>query len=149
MKTRDIVHKSQKCSQNEHGICEGVIIETIDGSKITKICECQCHDSIYQLVRRMQISNSQPWVSAWLWFFNNQVLSAWILPLNLSFYVTIETLIVWHKSSVITVILVIVNGAWTFCDKACHSNKWIYTNGTNDYILNVSGAHKLNCGPIL
>ena len=153
MKTKDIVHKSQKCSQNEHGICEGVIIETIDGSKITKICECQCHDSIYQLVRRMQISNSLPWVIVHdCDFFNNQVLCAllnlfWILPLN--FDVTIETLIVWHKSSVITLTLVIVNGAWTFCDKACHSNKWIYTNGTNDYILNVSGAHKLNCGPIL
>ena len=49
-----------KRAQNEHGICEGVIIETIDGSKITKICECQCYDSIYQLVRRMQISNTQP-----------------------------------------------------------------------------------------
>jgi hypothetical protein len=60
MKTKDIVHKSHKCAQNEHGICEGVIIEIIEGSKITKICECQCHDSIYQLVRRMQISNSQP-----------------------------------------------------------------------------------------
>jgi hypothetical protein len=33
------------------------------------------------------------------------------LPLNLSFDVTIETLIVLHKSSVITVTLVIVNGA--------------------------------------
>jgi hypothetical protein len=60
MKTKDIVNKSRKCAQNDHGICEGVIIGTIDGSKITKICECQYHDSIYQLVRRMQISNTQP-----------------------------------------------------------------------------------------
>jgi hypothetical protein len=53
------VHKSEKCAQNEHGICEGATIETINGSQTTKMCECQCHDNIYQLVRRMQISNSQ------------------------------------------------------------------------------------------
>ena len=150
MKTKDIVHKSQKCSQNEHGICEGVIIETIDGSKITKICECQCHDSVYQLVRRMQISNSQPWVIVHdCDFFNNQVLCVllnlfWILPLNLSFDVTIQT-----KSSVISITFVIVNGAWIFYEKAHHSNKWIYTEWYRWIYTNVSGAHKLNCGPIL
>ena len=54
-----IVDKSEKCIQNEHGSCEGAIIETINGSQKTKICECQCHNSMYQLVRRMQASNSQ------------------------------------------------------------------------------------------
>lgn len=53
------MHKSEECIQNEHGICEGITIRTIDGAQITKICECQCHDSMYQLVRRMQIPNSQ------------------------------------------------------------------------------------------
>jgi hypothetical protein len=54
-----IVHKSEKCVQNEHGMCEGATIESNNYSKTTKMCECQCHDSMYQLVRRMQISNSQ------------------------------------------------------------------------------------------
>ena len=56
---RYIVHKSEKCVQNEHGMCEGATIESNNDSKTTKMCECQCHDSMYQLVRRMQISNSQ------------------------------------------------------------------------------------------
>jgi hypothetical protein len=54
-----MVIKSEKCVQNEHGTCEGATIETIDGSQITKMCECQCHDSMYKLVQRMQASNSQ------------------------------------------------------------------------------------------
>jgi hypothetical protein len=54
-----MVDKSEKCIQNEHGSCEGAIIETINGSQTTKMCECQCHNSMYQLVRRMQASNSQ------------------------------------------------------------------------------------------
>jgi hypothetical protein len=54
-----MVHKSEKCVQNEHGICEGATTENINGSQITKICECECHNSMYKLVRRMRISNSQ------------------------------------------------------------------------------------------
>jgi hypothetical protein len=54
-----IVNKSEKCIQNEHGLCEGDIIQVTNGSKITKICECQCHNNMYQLIRRMQASNSQ------------------------------------------------------------------------------------------
>lgn len=45
--------------QNEHGICEGITIETIDDSQITKMCECQCHDNMYKLAQRMQASNNQ------------------------------------------------------------------------------------------
>jgi len=40
--------------QNEHSLCEGNVMETIHGSKITKICQCQCHDNIYQLANRFQ-----------------------------------------------------------------------------------------------
>jgi len=47
-------YKSEKCMQNEHGLCEGNVIETIHGSKITRNCECQCHDNMYQLTRRIQ-----------------------------------------------------------------------------------------------
>jgi hypothetical protein len=54
-----IVYKSEKCVQNEHGICEGITIETIDDSQITKMCECQCHDNMYKLAQRMQASNNQ------------------------------------------------------------------------------------------
>lgn len=54
-----MVYKSEKCIQNEHGICEGITIETIDESQITKMCECQCHDNMYKLAQRMQASNNQ------------------------------------------------------------------------------------------
>jgi len=44
--------KSERCLQNEHGLCEGIIIpEIIKGSKITKFCNCPCHNSMYQLIR--------------------------------------------------------------------------------------------------
>jgi hypothetical protein len=53
-----MVEKSPKCARNEHSLCKGDIIEMAGDSKITKICQCQCHDSMYQLVRRMQTVNS-------------------------------------------------------------------------------------------
>ena len=56
---RKMVEKSPKCTQNEHSLCKGDIIEMAGGSKITKICQCQCHDSMYQLVRRIHTANSQ------------------------------------------------------------------------------------------
>ena len=28
-------------------------------SKLTRICECQCHDSIYQLTQKMQAAKNQ------------------------------------------------------------------------------------------
>ena len=54
-----MVDKSEKCIRQEHALCEGDIIETINGSKTTKICECQCHNNMYQLIRRMQSANNQ------------------------------------------------------------------------------------------
>ena len=45
------VSKSEHCTNNEHGSCEGIIKETVDSSIITKMCACQCHDSTYQLIR--------------------------------------------------------------------------------------------------
>jgi hypothetical protein len=57
------VDKSERCIQNEHDLCEGAIIEIINGSETTtKMCQCQCHNNMYQLVRRMQAAagaNSQ------------------------------------------------------------------------------------------
>ena len=55
------VDKSERCIQSEHDLCEGAIIEIINGSQTTKMCQCQCHNNMYQLVRRMQAAaaNSQ------------------------------------------------------------------------------------------
>ena len=46
------VVKSNKCSQNEHGLCEGIIPEIIEGSSTTEFCNCSCHNNMYQLIRR-------------------------------------------------------------------------------------------------
>jgi hypothetical protein len=54
-----MVDKSEKCIQNEHDLCEGETVEIINGSKSTKICQCQCHNNMYKLVQRMQAANSQ------------------------------------------------------------------------------------------
>ncbi len=51
------VDKTENCIRNEHGLCNGDIVEFINGSKTIKICQCQCHDNMYQLVRRMHISD--------------------------------------------------------------------------------------------
>jgi hypothetical protein len=45
--------------QYEHGLCVGEYLDIVNGSKITRICECQCHDNMYQLTRRMQAAKSQ------------------------------------------------------------------------------------------
>ena len=47
------MHKSENCVQNEHGLCEDVTIEAAYDSQITKICEWQCHDNMYNLAQRM------------------------------------------------------------------------------------------------
>jgi hypothetical protein len=53
------VDKSENCVQNKHDLCEGdIIVESVTGSKTTNICKCQCHDNMYQLIRRMQAVNS-------------------------------------------------------------------------------------------
>jgi hypothetical protein len=46
------VDKSEMCIQNKHDLCEGAIIEIINDSQSTKMC--QCHNNMYQLARRMQ-----------------------------------------------------------------------------------------------
>lgn len=53
------MHKSEKCVQNEHGLCEDVTIEAADDSQITKMRECQCHDNMYKLAQRMLASSRQ------------------------------------------------------------------------------------------
>ena len=53
------MHKSVKCIQQEHASCDGDIVEIIDDSKITQICECECHNNMYKLVNRMQAAINQ------------------------------------------------------------------------------------------
>jgi len=53
------VTKSAKCIEQQHDLCDGDIIEMINNSRVTRICECQCHDNMYKLVSRMKAANNQ------------------------------------------------------------------------------------------
>ncbi|HEX6281488.1 MAG TPA: hypothetical protein VFZ67_04615 [Nitrososphaera sp.] len=44
---------SSNCMQNDHASCDGIVKTIIDGSEITKMCACQCHNSSYQLAKKM------------------------------------------------------------------------------------------------
>lgn len=44
---------SDKCIRNEHDSCDGIVKTVINGSDNTQMCACQCHDSSYQLVKKM------------------------------------------------------------------------------------------------
>ena len=54
----NLVNKSAKCIEQQHDQCDGNIIELINDSSVTRICECQCHDYMYKLVSRMQAVNN-------------------------------------------------------------------------------------------
>ncbi|WP_148699975.1 hypothetical protein [Candidatus Nitrososphaera evergladensis] len=43
--------KSSDCVENNHGRCQGHFKEEMNGSQVTRMCACPCHDSMYQLVR--------------------------------------------------------------------------------------------------
>ena len=44
--------KSADCLENNHGICKGFFKEEVSSSsQVTRVCACQCHDGMYQLVR--------------------------------------------------------------------------------------------------
>jgi len=49
----EIITNSNKCNQNEHDSCDGIVKIVIDGSDGTKMCACQCHNSSYQLIKKM------------------------------------------------------------------------------------------------
>lgn len=44
---------SDNCIQNEHDSCDGIVKTVINGSDMANICACQCHDTGYQLVKKM------------------------------------------------------------------------------------------------
>jgi hypothetical protein len=54
-----IVEKSARCTSQEHGLCSGDIVQRDNDSNSTRICECECHNSIYKLMRRMQAEINQ------------------------------------------------------------------------------------------
>jgi hypothetical protein len=49
----DIMTNSNNCIQNKHDSCDGIVKTLIDGSDNTKMCTCQCHNSSYQLTKKM------------------------------------------------------------------------------------------------
>ncbi len=49
----DVMGNSDKCIQNEHDSCDGIVKTVMNGSDNTEICDCQCHNSSYQLVKKM------------------------------------------------------------------------------------------------
>ncbi|HWS20071.1 MAG TPA: hypothetical protein VN239_05240 [Nitrososphaera sp.] len=49
----DIMTNSNNCVQNKHDSCDGIVTTQIDGSDKTRMCTCQCHNSSYQLTKKM------------------------------------------------------------------------------------------------
>jgi hypothetical protein len=45
------VARSDDCLKNDHGLCSGIIKETVNSYNMTKMCACPCHDSMYHLIR--------------------------------------------------------------------------------------------------
>jgi hypothetical protein len=49
----DVMGNSDKCIQNEHDFCDGMVKTLTNGFDNTEMCACQCHNSSYQLVKKM------------------------------------------------------------------------------------------------
>jgi hypothetical protein len=47
--------RSTSCIKQDHNSCEGIIINPDDAHQITSICNCPCHNNLYQLVKRASI----------------------------------------------------------------------------------------------
>ncbi|MGE0243338.1 MAG: hypothetical protein AB7F53_05375 [Nitrososphaeraceae archaeon] len=46
---------STSCIQQDHNNCEGIIVNPDETNQITSICNCPCHNNLYQLVKRASI----------------------------------------------------------------------------------------------
>jgi hypothetical protein len=46
-------NSSSSCIQNDHASCDGIVKTILHGSEITEMCACQCHNSSYQLTKKM------------------------------------------------------------------------------------------------
>lgn len=53
------MNKSAKCMEQQHELCDGNVIEMVNNSSTTRICEYQCHDYLYKLISRMQVANNE------------------------------------------------------------------------------------------
>ncbi|HEX5187039.1 MAG TPA: hypothetical protein VFV86_09140 [Nitrososphaeraceae archaeon] len=47
--------RSTSCIRQDHNSCEGLIMNPSDAPEFTSICNCPCHNSLYQLVKRASI----------------------------------------------------------------------------------------------
>ncbi|MEO9320243.1 MAG: hypothetical protein ABI361_06185 [Nitrososphaera sp.] len=45
------MRKSDNCLQNNHGTCEGIVRWTAQDDTMTAMCSCECHNSMYQLIK--------------------------------------------------------------------------------------------------
>ena len=44
--------RSSNCIQQEHNNCNGIIIDSEMDNEVSRICNCPCHNNIYQLIKK-------------------------------------------------------------------------------------------------
>jgi hypothetical protein len=50
--------KSLYCIQQDHSNCNGIIINQDKNHDGSKICNCPCHDTTYQLIKKASVALS-------------------------------------------------------------------------------------------
>ncbi len=48
---------SDECNKNNHDKCSETIVEMIEHKKITRLCQCNCHDNFYKLIKASTYSS--------------------------------------------------------------------------------------------
>ncbi|HYY70808.1 MAG TPA: hypothetical protein VE595_00220 [Nitrososphaeraceae archaeon] len=44
--------KSSNCIQQDHSNCNGIITDTQMDNEASRICDCPCHNNMYQLIKK-------------------------------------------------------------------------------------------------
>jgi len=44
--------KSSNCIQQDHSNCNGIIIDVQMDNEASRICNCPCHNNMYQLIKK-------------------------------------------------------------------------------------------------
>ncbi|HET8856114.1 MAG TPA: hypothetical protein VFM28_01170 [Nitrososphaeraceae archaeon] len=44
--------RSSNCIQQDHNNCNGMIIDSQMDNAISRICNCPCHNNMYQLIKK-------------------------------------------------------------------------------------------------
>ncbi|HEX7256572.1 MAG TPA: hypothetical protein VF242_00810 [Nitrososphaeraceae archaeon] len=44
--------KSSNCIQQDHSNCNGIIIDNQMANEASRICDCPCHNNMYQLIKK-------------------------------------------------------------------------------------------------